>query len=377
MQIFLTMNKLLAAIPLWAAISITILTLPILGHTHTSPAVAEAYVTPIPRYSEQDIKDRLQNISSVFDLKYTTEVGRRIKEYTMSYRVAGERILGRVDLYFPIFDAELSKRNLPMELKYVAVVESHLDPRAKSKSGARGLWQFISSTAKNQGLNIDTYVDERQDPELATRAALDYLEELYARFGDWTLAAAAYNCGPGGVNKAMRRSGGSDYWSIRAYLPKETQKYVPRIIAAIYLMQYYHEHNLVPQPMDNDVRYTQAIEDGRGHRFSVLAKELDMNLSDLKMMNAKFITDKFPRNNKGYALHIPIDKVEKYMEIYDPKGYKAMLSKRKETELLVLKGQEEELINSRRLQSLHPIDRLIFDRIRHKRIKRIYYRRFS
>lgn len=368
------MNKLLAAIPLWAAISIISLVLPPEGFAHTTPAVAEAYVAPIPKYSTQDLKDRLQNLSSVLDLRYTTEVGKRIKEYTVSYRAAGERILGKVDLYFPLFEAEIAKRGLPQALKYVAVVESHLDPRARSKSGAAGLWQFMPPTARRQGLDITQYVDERQDPRKSTEAALEYLSEMYEKFGDWTLAVAAYNCGPGGVRKAMKRSGKSDYWSIRNYLPKETQKYVPRIVAAIYLMQYYHEHNLIPQALGGEVKYSAVISDGKGHRFSTLATDLEMELKDLKLLNAQYVTDHFPKNGGQLELVIPAGKEERYLELYDPESYKERLIERNEQEL---QSSKEMMIKSRMVQQLHPIDRLVFDRIRHKRVKKIYYRQLG
>ena len=265
----------------------------------------------------------------------------------------------------------MAKRNLPQELKYVAVVESHLDPHAKSKSGAAGLWQFMPPTARRQGLDIDRYIDERQDPIKSTGAALNYLAELYDQFGDWTLAVAAYNCGPGGVRKAIRKSGKSDYWSIRGYLPKETQKYVPRIIAAIYLMQYYHEHNLIPLSVDGELKYTSQIADGKGHRFSTLAKDLDMELKDLKLINAQYVTNEFPKNGGNRFLNIPAEKLEKYLELYDPEAYKEMLVKQNEIEL---EASKAELIKSRMIQRFHPIDRLVFDRIRHKRIKKIYYR---
>jgi len=373
-QILFLMNKLLAVIPLWAAITILSLVLPQEGLAHTSPAVAEAYVAPIPSYSARDVEERLHNLSSVLDLRYTTEVGKRVKEYTVTYRAAGERILGKINLYFPLFEAELAKRNLPQALKYVAVVESHLDPHAKSKSGAAGLWQFMPPTAKRQGLDITKYIDERQNPQKSTEAALDYLSEMYDKFGDWTLAVAAYNCGPGGVRKAIRRSGKSDYWSIRNYLPKETQKYIPRIVAAIYLMQYYHEHNLVPQGISNEVKYSTVVTDGKRHRFSTLARDLDMELKDLKILNAQFITDHFPKNDGHLELVIPKNKEERYLELYDPALYKAQLEQKNE---IALQATKEKMVKSRLLQQLHPIDRLVFDRIRHKRVKKIYFRQLS
>ena len=153
------MYKLCAVFPFWTAILLSTLLLPQIGSAHNSPAATADYAEPVPRYTTQDIKDRLSHISSVLDLRYTPEVGRRIKEYTVSYRVAGERILGKVDLYFPLFENEIALRNLPQELKYVAVVESHLDPLAMSKSGAAGLWQFMQSTARIHGLTINDYID--------------------------------------------------------------------------------------------------------------------------------------------------------------------------------------------------------------------------
>jgi len=178
---------------------------------HTTVATESSYKVPTPKYTTADIKDRLNNLSTVLDIEYTQEVGKRIREYTVSYRVSGEKILGKVDMYFPIFNQEIRRRGLPEELKYVAVVESHLNPNARSKSGAVGLWQFMKSTAKMQGLTINDVIDERKDPVKSTAAALDYLEYLHGKFGNWTLAIAAYNCGPGNVRKAIRSRGNVPY----------------------------------------------------------------------------------------------------------------------------------------------------------------------
>ena len=294
-------------------------------------------------FSVQDIKERLNNISSIIDINYTPEVGRRIKEYTVNYRVSGQKILGRVDLFFPIFEKNLQEKNLPDDLKYVAVVESNLEPMAMSKSGASGLWQFIKSTGKMQGLEINNYIDERRDPEKSTVAALDYLAYLYKSFDDWTLALAAYNCGPGNVRKAIRRSGGSkDYWVIRKHLPKETQKYVPRIIAAMYLMKYYHEHNLQPTLPNTDLINTMKINDGKGHSFKKLADVLDVDYKMLRYLNPMYKTKSFPKNDGHHTLIIPSSRKMMYWSMYDKDTYRSIIAKKEKIQ--EEKERQEELV---------------------------------
>ena len=368
------MNKFSVAITqMMAIIYLTILS-PTIGLAHTHPDVDKDYKRPVPRFSEEQIKDRLDNLSTVMDIQYTSEVGRRIKEYTISYRPSGERLLGKVDLYFPLFEEEIARRNLPDVLKFVAVVESHLDPTAESKSGAAGLWQFITSTAEHKGLTIDKYMDERKDPVKSTQAALDYLTDLHDQFGDWTLAMAAYNCGPGGVRKAIRRSGSREYWKLRSHLPKETQKYVPRIIAAMYLMQYYHEHNLEPQQVSDDIKYAHIITDGRGHSFNKLSKALDVDYNVIKKMNTQFTTDHFPKNLGNLSLRIPMDKYEKYLEIYNVPAYLKLVEAR---EVLEQEATNQLIISERMISPLEPLQRIIFDRIRPKRNKKVYKTSFS
>lgn len=346
------------------------------AYAHMHDAASKAYKVPVPTFSEQLVKDRLESLSSAIDVQYTPEVGRRIKEYTVSYRISGEKLLGKVDMYFPIFETEIAKRNLPDVLKYIAIVESHLDPNAKSRSGAVGLWQFIKSTAKMQGLTIGKYIDERRDPQKSTEAALEYLADLYESFDDWTLAIAAYNCGPGGVRKAIRRSGSREYWKLRKHLPIETQKYVPRIIAAMYLMQYYHHHNLVAVQISDDLRFSTSINDGKAHNFKKLAKELNINYNILRQLNTQFTSNHFPKNNGHLELHIPYESYERYLEVHDNSVYKLLLSKRKETELLRIKN--EKIIEARQiLKPLDPIQRILFDRIRPSRSKKVYYSTFA
>lgn len=311
------------------------------GYAHASKLSESSYRAPAEYVSDQLIKSRLENLSSVIEIHYTPEVGRRIREYTVNYRVAGEKILGRVDRFFPLFEDEIYKRNLPHELKFIAIVESNLDPHAYSKAGAVGLWQFIKSTGRMKGLKIDNYIDERRDPEKSTKAAMDYLTDLYNEFDDWTLAIAAYNCGPGNVRKAMRRSGSKDFWEMRYFLPNETQKYVPRIIAAMYLMKYYHAHDLVPRDVDADLKHVVTIQDGKGHSFARLADELNVSYKTLRKLNPQFKTSHFPKNKQRLKLIIPASRFDTYLEIHDNDRYRSILQERekkaKEKERLEMK----------------------------------------
>ncbi|MBT8233720.1 MAG: transglycosylase SLT domain-containing protein [Saprospiraceae bacterium] len=346
------MNKLLIVARRMAIITFLLTSVYITAHAHITPLSESTVKSTVPSFSEQDIKERLDNMSSVIDLNYTDEVGRRIREYTVNYRKAGEKILGRVGLYFPLFEREIHSRNLPDELKYVAVVESNLVPTAKSSSGALGLWQFIKSTGRMQGLKMDQYVDERRDPEKSTKAALDYLSDLYDQFGDWTLAIAAYNCGPGGVRKAIRRGNSRNYWEIRKHMPRETQKYVPRIIAAIYLMQYYHHHNLSPESVDSDMVHTVSIADGKKHNLYTLAKNLELDYKMLKALNPQFKTKYLPKNSGHYALVIPKSRYDLYLSQYNKALYKATIAKRQKEEMQKRMKTEMEYLEKQRKQKV-------------------------
>ena len=327
------MNKLIIV----ARVLVTVTFLTILtsfeAYSHISERSEEAYKPTVPSFSEEDIINRLDNLSGVIDINYTSEVGRRIREYTVNYRRAGENILGKVDLYFPLFEKEIHKRNLPDELKYIAVVESNLNPTATSQLGATGLWQFMSSTGRMKGLKINSVIDERRDPVKSTQAALEYLNDLYCEFDDWTLAIAAYNCGPGNVKKAIRRGGSYNYWDIRPYLPRETQKYVPRIIAAMYLMQYYHYHNLTPRVIEKDKKYTVAINDGRKHGFYTLSKELNVSYKLIKQLNPQYKHSYIPKNDGNLSLVIPRSSYEDYLKLYDFVAYKELIESRRQKRL--------------------------------------------
>ena len=325
--------------------------------SHTTALSEKAYKPSVPSFSEQDIRDRLDNISSVIDINYTSEVGRRIKEYTVNYRKAGEQILGRVDLFFPLFEKEIHERDLPDELKYIAIVESNLKPTATSQLGAAGLWQFMSSTGRMKGLKINHAIDERRDPVKSTKAALEYLNDLYCEFDDWTLAIAAYNCGPGNVKKAIRRGGSYNYWDIRRFLPRETQHYVPRIIAAMYLMQYYHYHNLTPEMVDKDIKYTVSIADGKKHNFYQLSKDLDLSYRTIRTLNPQFRSSYIPKNDGTYSLVLPSSKYEQYLKLHDYEKYNELIEQRRQRRLHRL-AEIQKMMEKDRVEPLTNIETL-------------------
>ena len=203
--------------------------------------------------SKEVIEDRISSLSDVLDIQYTPQIEKMIKTHTTRGRIGSQILLGKVNVYFPLIENEVYAKGLPDILKYIPVIESSLRPDVKSRAGAVGLWQFMKSTAQMYDLKVNRTVDERKDPVKSTQAATEYLQSLYEKFDDWTLAIAAYNCGPGNVRKAIRKSGSRDYWTMRKYLPKETQKYIPKLIAAAYLLKYYHYHDLQPRQVDSDL----------------------------------------------------------------------------------------------------------------------------
>jgi len=227
--------------------------------------------------------------------------------------------------YFPLFEEKLREKNLPQEIKYVAVIESMLRPTAKSRSGAYGLWQFMPATGRMYNLHKDRDVDQRADPELATEAAVQYLSDLYDQFGDWTVAIAAYNCGPGNIRKAIRRSGKTDYWGMQKHLPKETQKYIPRVIAASYLMNYYHTHNLTPRGYEDVFQDTETVVPEENLSLIDVSNVLNLDLQSLKRLNPMYKTDRIV-SNKINTLRLPTNRVEMYYAIYDEEHLETILA---------------------------------------------------
>lgn len=258
---------------------------------------------------------RLEEIEQVVDLSYNNTVKNFIVLYTEKRRDLVEVMLGLSAYYFPLFEEVLDRENMPLELKYLPVIESALNPKAMSRVGANGLWQFMYGTGKQMGLEISSFVDERRDPLKSTEAAVKYFNYLYNTYGDWYLAIAAYNCGPGNVNRAIRRSGGKrNYWEIYYRLPRETRGYVPAFIAAAYVMNYYREHNLQPRMPEIPLQTDTVFVDDYLH-FNQLEATLDIEKEQLRALNPMFRRDVIPaKTGKPYPLVLPVDKIMAFID---------------------------------------------------------------
>lgn len=257
---------------------------------------------------------RLSAIHSPIDLSFNTTVKNVITLYTERRRDQVEVMLGLANYYFPMFEEILDKYEMPIELKYMAIIESALNARALSRAGACGLWQFMYGTGKMYGLEINSYVDERRDPLKSTEAAARYLNDLYNIYNDWHMVIAAYNCGPGNVNKAIRRSGGRDYWSIYYRLPRETRGYVPAFIAATYVMNYYKLHNLTPRQTTFNI-ITDTIMVNNYLHFDQITASLGLDIEQLRDINPMYRRDVIPAtNDKPYPLRLPIGTINRFVD---------------------------------------------------------------
>lgn len=298
---------------------------------------ADCNLPNVNKTYESDVyKDRLRRLPTIMEMPYNNVVQKFIDRYSNELRNAVGIMLGASNFYMPIFEQALETYNLPLELKYLPVIESGLNPKAVSRVGATGLWQFMLATAKNYGLEINSLLDERCDPIKSSYAAANYLSDLYRIFGDWNLVIAAYNCGPDKLTQAIHRAGGTkDYWKIYPYLPRETRGYVPAFIAANYIMNYYCEHNICPMTTDLPAK-TDTILVNRDVHFKQIAQVLNMDEELVRSLNPQYRKDIVIGYTKPSTLRLPVDKINSFIDQEDSVyAYNAdvLLTKRSEVEV--------------------------------------------
>ncbi len=298
---------------------------------------ADCNLPNVNKTYEPDVyKDRLRRLPTIMEMPYNNVVQKFIDRYSNELRNAVGIMLGASNFYMPIFEQALETYSLPLELKYLPVIESGLNPKAVSRVGATGLWQFMLATAKNYGLEINSLLDERCDPIKSSYAAANYLSDLYRIFGDWNLVIAAYNCGPDKLTQAIHRAGGSkDYWKIYPYLPRETRGYVPAFIAANYIMNYYCEHNICPMTTDLPAK-TDTILVSRDVHFKQIAQVLNVDEELVRSLNPQYRKDIVIGYTKPSTLRLPVDKINSFIDQEDSVyAYNAdvLLTKRSEVEV--------------------------------------------
>lgn len=269
------------------------------------------------QYPDSVYIERLDRLPTVIPLSYNRIVRNYINVYTVKKKDKLEVMLGLSDYYFPLIEEILDYYDLPIELKYMAVIESALNPRAVSRVGATGMWQFMYRTGRAYGLTINSLVDERRDPIKATHSAARFLKDMYNIYHDWTLVIAAYNCGPGNVNKAIRRSGGKrNYWDIYYYLPRETRGYVPAFVAATYSMNYYSKHNLKPHPIDIPLT-TDTLVIREDLHLKQVSEVLGIPIQQLRDLNPQYKKDIVPGKSRPFTLMIPLQYTTEFIDYQD------------------------------------------------------------
>ena len=270
-----------------------------------------------PVYTKEDYVDRLSRMPTVMEMAYNDVVQKFIDRYSERLRHSISYMLGASNFYMPLFEEALETYQLPLELKYLPVIESALNPKAISRVGATGLWQFMLTTGKQYGLQINSLVDERRDPVKSSYAAARYLSDLYKIFGDWNLVIAAYNCGPANINKAIHRANGEkDYWQIYPYLPKETRGYVPAFIAANYIMTYYSQHNICPMTTRLPAQ-TDTIMVNQNIHLEQVAEVVGINIDLLRSLNPMYRRDIVPGATELSPIRLPQTEVGRFIDLQD------------------------------------------------------------
>ena len=292
-----------------------------------------------PIVSDSVYIDRLSRIPSIIEMPYNEVVKKYIEAYTGRLRNKVSFMLAAANFYMPMFEEALEAYDLPMELKYLPIIESALNPKAVSRQRATGLWQFMLRTSQSYGLETNSLVEERFDPQKSTWAAVRYLKDLFEIYKDWNLVLAAYNCGPGNVNKAIRRAGGStDYWELYPYLPKETRGYVPGFIAVNYVMTYYCEHGICP--MDSQLpAVSDTVHINKDLHLQQVAGVCNIDIEQLRSLNPQYKKDLIPGKSKVYALRLPNNMATTFIEREDSiYAYEAQKYLNKRTTVAVSDG---------------------------------------
>ena len=271
--------------------------------------------------STEVLKERLAKLDqkTPFHIEYNPILENVIKNFLKNRRSSLQRLMNISQYYFPMFEKELVKHQIPKEIKYLAIVESALNPKATSPMGAKGLWQFMYYTGKMYGLEVSNYVDDRSHPELATQAAAQYLKKLYSVFNDWDLVLAAYNSGPGNVTKAMRRSGGkTNYWNLRPYLPNETAGYVPAFLATMYIFEYAKEHGFQTQKPEKVFFETDTVQVKRHISFKDISQVVGMTEEEIGFFNPAYTLNIVPYiEGKNYGVRLPVEAIGKFVNNED------------------------------------------------------------
>ena len=289
-----------------------------------------------PEFSKEEYVERLSRMPSVMEMAYNDVVRKFIDRYAVRLRHSISYMLGACNFYMPIFEEALEAYQLPLELKYLPIIESALTPTAVSRAGAAGLWQFMLTTGRHYDLKVNSLVDERRDPVKSSYAAARYLSDLYKIFGDWNLVIAAYNCGPGNINKAIHRANGNkDYWQIYPYLPNETRGYVPAFIAANYIMTYYSLHNICPMTTKLPAK-SDTVMISRKLHLEQVAAVMDISIDLLRSLNPMYRRDIVPGNTELSPLRLPQAETIRFIDLQDSiYSYRAseLLSNRAEVEV--------------------------------------------
>jgi membrane-bound lytic murein transglycosylase D len=320
----------------------------------------EAHSSPAPVFTDEEYRTRMGKLKSPIPLTYNRSVREYIDLYATRKRGLTARALGLSQLYFPLFEEVLDKHNLPLEFKYLAIVESALNPVAVSPMGATGIWQFMYNTGKMYNLQITSYVDERRDPYKSTVAACHYFQDMYKIYGDWLLVIAAYNCGPGNVNKAIRRAGGSkNFWDISPYLPAETRGYVPAFIAVCYVMNYLEDHKITPVQPALTYFEVDTVKVSQSLSFSKISTALDIPMDLLSYLNPSYKRNFIPVSDTPQPLRLPVNKMGQFIAstdaLYLPDPAEAQIAAKAEAERTMVSTQVKKYITVRKGQTLSTI----------------------